>query len=74
MDSIPLSSGKEIMMPKKPLPVSTNNYMVFWIDGNIPHWVEFLDREPAVKYYRQIRKRYTTTRLYRMVIDSVEKV
>lgn len=74
MEYIPLSSGKEIKMPRKPIPVSTNNYMVFWIDGKTPHWVEFLDREPALNYYRQIRKKYVTSRLYRMVIDSVEKV
>lgn len=74
MESIPLSSGKEIKMPRKPIPISTNNYMVFWLDGKTPYWVEFLDREPAIKYYRQIRKRYASTRLYRMVIDSVEKV
>lgn len=74
MESIPLSSGKEIKMPRKPISINTNNYMVFWIDRNVPNWVEFLDREPAVRYYRQIRKRFPTTRLYRMVIDSVEKV
>lgn len=74
MEYIPLSSGKERKMPRKPLPIRTNNYMVFWIDGNTPHWVEFLDREPALKYYQQIRNKYATSRLYRMVIDSVEKV
>ena len=74
MEYIPLSSGKEKKMPKKPIPINTNNYMVFWIDGNTPRWVEFLDREPALKYYQQIKKKYVTSRLYRMVIDSVEKV
>lgn len=74
MEYIPLSSGKELKMPKKPVSVNTNNYMVFWLDGKTPNWIEFLDREPALEYYKQIRKRYATTRLYRMVIDSAEKV
>lgn len=75
MESIPLSSGKEEVMPKNRVPMQINNYMIFWIEKGAPQYVEVIGREAALSLFKLVRKSHKDTcRMYRMVIDGHEEI
>lgn len=62
-------------MPKKPVPVATNNYMISWYENGTPHWLEIIGRDNALYYFKKIREKHPeTARMYRMVIDNGEGI
>lgn len=71
VESIPLSTGKESQMPKKPvlMPVS-DQYVVLYIVNGEAHWQEYVGARNAVNGYRLLRQFYgDNVRMTQVVFD-----
>lgn len=70
VESIPLSSGKEKQMPRRPVLKEIEKYMVLWQSNNIQHWTEYVNAREAVEGYRYMRTLFgNNVRMVKVVLD-----
>ena len=75
VELIPLSSGKETNMPKKPVIKELESYMVLWQSGEMQHWTECTNARLAVEEYRYMRKLFgDNVRVVKVVFDYGQEV
>ena len=75
VESIPLSSGKEKQMPKKPVVKEIEAYMVLWQSGQNQHWAEYTNARLAVEGYRYMRQLFgDNVRMVKVVFDYGQEV
>lgn len=57
-------------MPKKPVIVGIEKYMVLWQSNNTQHWTEYANARAAVEGYRYMRTLFgNNVRLVKVVFD-----
>lgn len=75
VESIPLSSGKEKIMPKKPVLPEKEIYMVLWQSHEVQHWSEYDTARNAVEGYRYFRQLFgNNVRMVKVVFDYGQEV